>query len=311
MKEKNHSFKQMVLIIKKPFIFLSEWRSLPLYELLSYVFMFAGISMLAHGTQSFTQNDYLTLFASIGALYTGFFATLIWNDITDAKIDEIVHPDRPIPSKKIEPGRLFPIALVFSLCTFLLSFSVNLLFFSGVLLLAFFVAVHNKYLKKMVSIPAFSEIITPIQWSMFPVLGYLSFKTLPLIPLAILVPFTYFMVSSHDIIDGIHDCKGDKKNGVQTYANSFGIEIASKISFLWFIISGLFGTILYYVTWLSAIYLILFILLWMITLYHIIKIFRKYKQVGKYSIHLSRRLYNYFLFTFNIIFLDILIQILI
>jgi heme O synthase-like polyprenyltransferase len=51
-------------------------------------------------------------------LYAGFFAALIWNDITDSEIDGIAHPDRPIPSGKISKKRFFAIALVFSAMVF-------------------------------------------------------------------------------------------------------------------------------------------------------------------------------------------------
>ena len=294
--------------IKKPFDFISHWRSLPAYELISYILVFASIPLLSHGMTSFNQQDINVIILTILSLYSGFFAALIWNDITDEEIDKIVHPDRPIPSNMIHPRKLFSIALFFSIITFIFSFLVNLKFFIAVILLAFFVAVHNKYLKKKITFPAYSEIFTPIQWSMLPILGYLSFNTLDRMTMILLVLFTYFSISSHDIIDGIHDYEGDKKNGVYTYANSFGIQNAFIISRIWFIVTGVLGVLIFLFSSLSYVFLICFILLWFYLFFHYMKLTSKDISKGEINQKISRISYNYFLFTFSLIFIDIIIQ---
>lgn len=295
-------------LFKKPFNFLSHWRSLPSYELISYILMFASIPLLAHGLTSFNQQDISVIILTVLSLYSGFFAALLWNDITDEEIDKIVHPDRPIPSNIIHPRKLFFIALFFSVATFIFSFFINMKFFIAVILLAFFVAVHNKYLKKKISFPAYSEIFTPIQWSMLPVLGYLSFNSLDGITLILLILFTYFSISSHDIIDGIHDFEGDKKNGVYTYANSFGIANALIISKIWFVISGVLGILIFIFSPLDLFFLICFIILWFYLFIQYMKLNSKDISNKKINQKISRISYNYFLFTFNVIFIDIIIQ---
>lgn len=295
-------------LFKKPFNFLSHWRSLPSYELISYLLMFASIPLLAHGLTSLNQQDISVIILTVLSLYYGFFAALLWNDITDEEIDKIVHPDRPIPSNMIHPRKLFFIALFFSVATFIFSFFINMKFFIAVILLAFFVAVHNKYLKKKISLPAYSEIFTPIQWSMLPVLGYLSFNSLDGITLILLILFTYFSISSHDIIDGIHDFEGDKKNGVYTYANSFGIANALIISKIWFVISGVLGIFIFIFSPLNLFFLICFIILWFYLFIQYIKLNSKDISRKEINQKISRISYNYFLFTFNVIFIDIIIQ---
>ena len=84
--------------VGRPFVFVSQWRSLPLYELISYVCMFASIPMLAYGIRPYDSSTITIVLLSVLALYSGFFAALIWNDITDIDIDAVVHPDRPLPS---------------------------------------------------------------------------------------------------------------------------------------------------------------------------------------------------------------------
>ena len=89
-----------------PFAFLSQWRSLPSFELISYVLMFASMPMLAYGIRPYDSTIITIILLSILSLYSGFFAALIWNDITDADIDSIAHPDRPIGIKVFKIGNL-------------------------------------------------------------------------------------------------------------------------------------------------------------------------------------------------------------
>jgi 4-hydroxybenzoate polyprenyltransferase len=157
-----------------PFAFLSQWRSLPSFELVSYVFMFASIPMLAYGIKPYDSSIIIIILLSILTLYSGFFAALIWNDITDAKIDSIAHPDRPIPSGRISSKKFFAVALVFSAMTFFFAFLVSIWCLALVGITALFVAFHNKYLKKSIKFPAYSEIFTPVQWVVVVIFGFFS-----------------------------------------------------------------------------------------------------------------------------------------
>ncbi len=68
--------------------------------------MFASVPMLAYGTNSYNFNIFLIIILTILTLYSGFFAALIWNDITDSDIDFIAYPNRPIPSGRINKKKL-------------------------------------------------------------------------------------------------------------------------------------------------------------------------------------------------------------
>lgn len=57
--------------------------------------------MFAYGDQAYNSEIIKIVIFTILTMYSGFFATLIWNDITDADIDSIVYPDRPILSDRI------------------------------------------------------------------------------------------------------------------------------------------------------------------------------------------------------------------
>ena len=317
----------------RPFIFLSQWRSLPLYELISYVLMFACIPMLAYGVKSYDNEILIIIILTVLTLYCGFFAALIWNDITDTDIDAIAHPNRPIPSGRIKTKKFFVVALIFSALTFIFAFLISVFALFLVGMAAIFVAFHNKYLKRKVNFPAYSEIFGPIQWIIFVLFGFLVIWTvLPqnseilidisffgsistnsksIFYMILLILFTYFADTSHDISEGLHDAEADRLYKVKTYTTTFGKHKAVIISIIMFIISGIIGILLFFQSILSPIFLSLFLILFLYTLSYPLQLLKTSKrQIGDKGLFVGRKLYDYFLFTFNIIFIDLVIQIL-
>ena len=196
---------------------------------------------------------------------------------------------------------------------------------------ALFVTFHDKYLKKRVKIPAYSEIFTPVQWVVVAVFGFFAIWTVnhqstslsinlsilgsintnkdAIIQMIVLALFTYFADNAHDLAEGIVDAEGDKKHGVRTYATSFGEKNAARVSFIWFLISGILAVILFYKTILSFIFLVLFIILWLYTMFYSYKLLKSDKKdIKKIGAIVGRKGFNYFLFSYNLIFLDVLIQ---
>ena len=246
--------KRLISCLTAPFQFLSQWRSLPVYELLSYPLMYASIPLIAYGINPYHDQIIRIIVLTILCMYSGFFAALIWNDITDAEIDARVHPDRPIPSGRISSSKFFAIALVFSALTVFFAYLISLWCLFVVCCAAIFVAIHDKYLKKKVSLPAYSEIFTPIQWIVVVIFGYVAvwsafpqaqtvIITVPILGslettifqlqnMGLFVLFTYFLDNAHDLPEGVHDVKGDRISGVKTYATSFGEKTAARISFI-------------------------------------------------------------------------------
>lgn len=331
---KKLEIRKKVNMLRKPVNFLVRWRPLPVYELISYILMYASVPMLVYGIQTYNLEIVKIIILTILTLYSGFFAALIWNDITDADIDVVAHPTRPIPDGRISSKKFFAIALVFSAMTFIFSILVSPLCFFLVGFAALFVAFHDKYLKKIIKIPAYSEIFTPVQWVIvaifgffalwtslpqsnqiyltIPILGYISFSSFEFQNMILLVLFTYFADNAHDLPEGIHDVEGDRKLGVKTYATSFGEKNAARLSFFMFFISGILGIILYLRTMLSFVFLIPFLILWIYILswsYKLVK--SEKKDMKQMSTIVGRKGYNYFLVSYNLIFLDILIQVLI
>jgi geranylgeranylglycerol-phosphate geranylgeranyltransferase len=295
--------------------------------------MFSSIPMLVYGIKPYGSEIITIIIFTIIALYSGFFATLLWNDITDVDIDKIAHPDRPLPSRRISAKKMFAIALIFSALTFIFSYLVSLICFCFVGLVALFVAFHNRYLKKMIKLPAYSEITTPLQWIIVPIFGflaiwtvfppisditvdlsffgYISFNITDFQNMILLVLFTYLADGAHDLPEGIHDLEGDLKLGVKTYATSFGVRTAARVSFAMFFISGLIGIFLFIRTILSPIFLVLFLLIWIYSMYNSYKLLvapeKDMKELGKL---VGQRTFRYFWLSYDIIFLDLIIQVL-
>jgi 4-hydroxybenzoate polyprenyltransferase len=296
--------------------------------------MFSSVPMLAYGIKPYEAEIIVIIVFTIIALYSGFFATLLWNDITDKDIDAIAHPDRPLPAGRISAKKMFMIALVFSALTFLFSYLVSFWCFIFVGAVALFVAFHNKYFKKIIRLPAFSELTTPLQWVIvpifgflaiwtvfppsgevtitFPFFGYISFDGFDFQNMIILAIFTYFADGAHDLPEGIHDVDGDRKLGVRTYATSFGEKNAARVSFTMFFISGILGIMLFIRTILSPIFLVLFLILWFYAFYYSFKLLiadkKDIKKMGKI---VGQKTFRYFWITYDLIFLDLIIQLLI
>ena len=324
--------KQLKSKIIVPFDFIVHWRSLPAYEMVSYVLMFVSVPMLAYGIVPYNLEIIKIIIFTAITMYSGFFAALIWNDITDGDIDALVHPDRPIPSGRISKNKFFAIALFFSAMTFIFSILINIWSLLVVSLTAIFVALHNKYFKKLIRFPAYSEIFTSTQWTVVALLGYIaiwstfslsndivislpvigSFSTsnFEFVNMLVLIFFIYFAETAHDLPEGIHDAEGDNAYGVRTFTTSFSGKAAAEISFIMLISSGVLGIILFIRTDLTLIFLIPFLFIWIYTLLYSYPLHIKgFKEMKKFGSIVGRKRYNFLLFSFDLIFLDIFIQI--
>ena len=318
--------------LQNPLQFLVTWRSFPYYELIGYVFMFAGTIMFAYGIHRYVWQEYRVILLSIATLYSGFFAALIWNDITDVDIDSVVHPTRPIPERRISPTMFFGIALIFSALTFIFAFLLSPWCFILVGVAAVFTAIHNKWLKRLVKFPAYSEIFTPVQWLVVPlfgffvvwsvlrqtgsymisvpVLGNLYLEKADLVPLVLLVLFTYLADDAHDVAEGVHDMDGDRVSGVRTYSTSFSPRVASYVALGMVVIAGILGILMYFFTLLSEIFLLPFLIVWGYTLIYFVQLARTKDLMQKQELGrlVGRKGYNFLLFSYLLIFLDLFVQ---
>ncbi|MFW6122396.1 MAG: UbiA family prenyltransferase, partial [Petrotogales bacterium] len=145
-----------------------------------------------------------------------------------------------------------------------------------------------------------------------PLLGNISTSNAAVQHLLLLIIFTYFIDDAHDLAEGIYDAVGDRKSGVKTFTTSFGSKTAAKISFSMFFISGILGIVLYFTTVLTLIFLIPFLAIWIYNLYYAYNLVtadeKRMKTLGRI---VGRKGFDYFLLSYNLIFIDVLIQLLI
>ena len=303
-------FNETVNLIKKPFTFLFEWRPYSPFRFFMYFFMFSSVPMFYYGINTYDFDFLLIILYSIIVFYTGFFAVIIWNDICDSDIDTIIHPKRALPMKKISSKKFFIVALIFSGLVFIFSLLVNFSCFIFVGLAALFVAFHNKYLRRKIKFPAYSEIVTPLQWTIIPIFGFLAVENSYILDMILLFSFTYLADGAHDYPEGIHDAKGDRTVGIMTFTTSFNERIAAIISFIMLFLAGLVGIALYLLTSLSIIFLILFVSLWIYTLFYSFKYLRmNLEKMQHFGLKIGLKIYRFFWATYVFIFIDIIIQI--
>jgi len=318
--------------LRRPFVFLATWRSLPPYEMASYPLMFASVPMLAAGIRRYDAALVEVILLSVVALYGGFFAALIWNDITDADIDSVAHPDRPIPSGRISTRRFFRIATFFSAVALGFAYWISPWCLAVAIVAALYVTLHNRVLKRTVRIPAYSEIFTPFQWAVVGIFGYVAvWSSVPAVStlavrlpglgslptstteiwkMALLAVFIYFVDGCHDIPEGIADAAGDRVAGVRTYATSFGEKNAARVALVWFALSGVLGVALFVVTSLSSLFAISFTGLFCYTGVDFLRLSRMtdVADMRAFGSTVGRHGFNYFLFAFDLMFIDLLGQ---
>ncbi|PNX51274.1 MAG: hypothetical protein BV456_03865, partial [Thermoplasmata archaeon M8B2D] len=78
--------------------------------------------------------------------------------------------------------------------------------------------------------------------------------------------------------EGIVDVDEDRIHGVKTYAASFGVKNAARISFILFLIALIMGIILFLKTVLSYVFLISFIYIWIYITYQSYRLITSKKE---------------------------------
>ncbi|MCJ7571774.1 MAG: UbiA prenyltransferase family protein [Candidatus Thermoplasmatota archaeon] len=295
---------------KKNYSYYRYWRNFSIFKLVSYALMFASAPMLAYGVQPYFLNQIKTIVFTILALYFGYFSALIFNDLTDVDIDLMVHQNRPLPLKIISKKKFFTISLICWFFTLFFSFLVCIWCFIFVLIMMFFILFHNLYFRRKIKIPAYSEIFTPVQWLIVPIFGFIAFSNPNYVILIILAGFTYLADDAHDIFEGMHDIDGDRKYGVKTYATSFGEKYALYIALIMLLFSGLFGILLFFLSELTFLFLLLFLIAFFYTFFKSYGLLKKKNFLDKrVTYNIGQLCFKYFLITYDFIFFDLLIQI--
>lgn len=145
------------------------------------------------------------------------------NDYVDRKSDKKNHPERPIPSGKLNPRTALTTSVILFGISLLGSFYINMICFSLVAI-ALLVEVSYEFLFKKIA--GIGNIAIGIQTALAYIFGgYIIGESQAVI---ILAGLSFFAVTGREIIKDMEDIKGDKYK--QTIPRKIGIKKASIIS---------------------------------------------------------------------------------
>jgi geranylgeranylglycerol-phosphate geranylgeranyltransferase len=177
----------------------------PFTSLLGAVAIFAA-SFVGSGTKIGSYALEVTLAVVIGYLFTS--ASNAINDYFDRDIDRVNHPERPIPSGKINAKT----ALAFSSALFAVSMAlaVVLSFFSGVqafLIVFAALVVQLAYDLKVKKAKAVGNIFIGLQTVLAFVFGGLIVGNLS--PVAFMATASFLAITAREVVKDVEDIKGD------------------------------------------------------------------------------------------------------
>lgn len=203
------------------------------------------------------------------------------NDYLDRKIDEIVHPKRPIPSKRVKPNELLFLSLGLFVSGLFISYFINLICFAIVCFTLVFIFLYELYFKKM----GFAGNV---------IVAFLSAMSFTFGSSALGQPFAsvflsiiaFLLFTGREILKDVEDVSGDE--GIrQTLPMKVGRKKAAIIGSV-FIIAGAFVTPLPYVlNQLGLGYLFSIFLVDLLGLYAVIKTLQDVNHTTK-SVSLLR-----------------------
>ncbi|ODS43045.1 MAG: hypothetical protein MSIBF_00025 [Candidatus Altiarchaeales archaeon IMC4] len=220
------------------------------HSIFALPFAYSGAVLAYNGIPGIITLIWITL-AAVGARS----AAMSLNRIIDAKIDAL-NPrtkDRHIPRGDIRVGS----ALIFTILSFILLFisayQLNILcFMLSPILVAMFVI--YPYLKRYTYL---SHLFLGLCLGIAPVGGWLAITGTfeGFFPSMLVLASVVFWVAGFDIIYSIQDMGFDRKSGLHSIPQRFGLDNALKITLLFHVISVLFLIPLYFVSNLGFMFL--------------------------------------------------------
>jgi 4-hydroxybenzoate polyprenyltransferase len=174
---------------------------------------------------------------------SGFFATVLLNDVADRDLDRIAHPERPLARGTVRPGDAV------ALCALLYAVTLGAAWLLGTLLFLlvlfwlvvpvighYFVFKRGRRPPRSDRGPAarrgsfYSDLITPVQFAGLGVLVYLGFQHYDLPAMVLLAGIIYLGDASLNVLQAIRDQPGDAADGVSTVAVRHGPRNAGRVA---------------------------------------------------------------------------------
>jgi geranylgeranylglycerol-phosphate geranylgeranyltransferase len=217
----------------------------------------------------------ISLFLAMISFFLLAAGSMPLNDYFDREIDEIVHPNRPLPSKRLTPNELLLFSLILFAGGLVVSLFINLICFSIVCVTLLFIYLYEAYFKKM---GLAGNIVVAFLSAMSFTFGSSAMGN----PFAsiFLSLIAFLLFTGREILKDVEDVKGDE--GIrQTLPMDVGSRKAVIIGSM-FILAGAFITpVPYLLNQLSIGYLVSIILVDLIGLYAIVKALQDLKHTTR------------------------------
>ncbi len=168
----------------------------------------------------------IILLAALSASLTAAAGNVI-NDLFDFESDKINHPERALPSGKLNLRQVFILYYALVCTSLILSYLVNTICFAIVIIsniLLFF------YSNKFKSIVLFGNLIVALLTGLVFIYGGYAVGNvnLAIVPSA----FAFLINFIREIVKDMHDLEGDKLEGIKTFPQVFGLSKTKVFIFI-------------------------------------------------------------------------------
>ena len=188
--------------------------------------IFLAPALVALRGRPLDAHTWVVLGAAITASMFLSMATLMWNDVSDRDIDQVIHPERPIASGECAPGDILICSAVLAGVALGLAAWISPLYLAlcgGHTVISIF---HYAYAKRNVHFPGASELLTSLQNALIVPAGWAVAASLgaPIGPdltaVLALAALLYLADVASDAASGVTDLPGDSLCGVSTFATT-------------------------------------------------------------------------------------------
>lgn len=217
----------------------------------------------------------LPLFLAMMSFFFLAAGSMPLNDYFDRDIDRIVHPNRPLPSKRVHPHEV----LLFSLFLFanglVLSLFINIICFSIVCFTLVFIFLYEVYFKKI-------GLVGNIVVSFLSAMSFTFGSSATGYPFAsiYLSMIAFLLFTGREILKDVEDVTGDE--GLrQTLPMTVGQRKAVVIGSLFIVTGGLITPVPYLIGQLGIGYLISIILVDLLGIYAIVQVLQDLKNTTR------------------------------
>lgn len=165
---------------------------------------------------------------------SGFFGTVLLNDIADRELDRVAHPERPLASARVRVGDASLLCGALYAITLMSGFYLGRLMFVlviGWLLVP--VAAHYFVLKqprRTVGGRLYSDLVTPVQFAGAAMFVYIACENYDVLAILLLAGVVYCCDAAMNVLQAIQDSDGDRGFGIATVAARHGARVAARVA---------------------------------------------------------------------------------